>query len=170
MSPNLKANCPIYLLSTTLPCWKCGREQTVIALAVHSGVTVEDGEELEFGDPADQSDSVMLTYIEMLPSEVLTAAVEINPRFERRSSKTADTAYYCNGCDCGAFAGDHYLFSDPGEGFFPTTAEEAARIHYQRLPFKGVMPFNASWSHGTGRLILGHGQREPADVVGGADQ
>lgn len=159
MSPTLNANCPIFLLSASLPCWQCGRDQLVTGLGVHSGVTLEDGESYEFGDPADTSDLIMLIYIEALPQAVFKAVVQVNPLFAPRSSRTAGTRYYSNGCECGALIGDHYIVGQDGEAFFPTTADEAARVRYSLLPFEGLLPFVASWSHGSGRLILEHGQR-----------
>lgn len=118
MAPIIRVDCPIDLLVTMVRCWKCGHPETAIALGVHSGIEIDEGEEVPIGDPADASDLILLMYIEDLPSDVLAEVRRANPQFQVRASQTAEGTYYANGCACGSLFGDHYLMSEPGKGFF----------------------------------------------------
>lgn len=132
---------PFYLLSTDTVCWECGQKTRVCALAVKR--IREDA----YDDPA------VLRYVEWLPRKMRHELQGICPRFELRPSKTANTTYYTNACECGALIGDYYLMQ-PGEGFFPTTDEEIDGIDVKRLQYADVFSTRATGSWGVVEKIL----------------
>jgi hypothetical protein len=157
MNDVLHVQCPLYLLASTQTCWKCGQSQSVAALGTHSLMDDEN----QVGDPKDQTDLVFLTNIISMPAEVFEYIARGNQRYMRRHSLAADTIYYANTCECGANFGDFHLFSEPGGAFFPESEADAAQVNYHELPFEGSMPFECSWSHGLGELIIAHGKKGP---------
>jgi hypothetical protein len=93
------------------------------------------------------------------PKAVLDKVLALHPRFEKRTSKTTETSYYMNLCECGAHFGDFYLFSEPGGAFFPMDDQAAARIIVHELPLTGRFEFDCSYSMGLGQSILAHGKK-----------
>jgi len=158
MNDIIQVRCPLYLLRSTEPCWRCDLPQSVVALGTHS--LLDDGEGV--GDPDDRLALILLSNIEAMPDAVLEYITQRNPRYVKQYSRTADSTYYANSCDCGANFGDFYLFSEPGGAFFPLSEEEASRITYHRMPFVGELPFQCSFSQGPGDHILAHGREETA--------
>ncbi len=132
---------PFYIFRAQANCWKCRENCPVVALA--------SGE----GNP------FLLSNIESMPDQVLAAIRAINPNYELRTSRTAESQYFMNTCPCGAHFGDFYLYCEPGGAFFPTTEAEAARIEVMPLPFQGEFSIVCSPGIGTGDLILQHGKQ-----------
>jgi len=132
---------PFYLLTGSEPCWKCKLPQTVVGLAARSEDCGED------------SEPFLLHEIETMPDEFLAEIQRLHPQYQWRNS------YFANTCQCGAHFGDHYLFSEPGGAFFPSTEEEAAKIKIQELPFTGTFTFVCNPGYGIGGFILEHGER-----------
>ncbi|MGH8532129.1 MAG: hypothetical protein ACREV1_05205 [Gammaproteobacteria bacterium] len=140
MNEALQVHCPLYLLTSFEPCWKCGRPQTVVAIGAHC--LDDDGDEI--GDAGVQADLIFLNNIASMPFQVFKYIAQRNHRYVKRHSRTAGSTYYANTCECGVNFGDFYLFSEPGGAFFPETEADAARIKYHQMPFAGTLPFECS--------------------------
>lgn len=154
MNDLLLVHCPLYLLTSSEPCWKCGTPQSVNAVAVHN--LLEDGELVV--DEGDETELLVLSDIVQMPFEVFKYVAQRNHRYMKRHSRTAGEVYYANTCECGANFGDFYLHSEPGGAFFPATDEEASAIQLELMPFSGSLPFDCSYSVGVGQHILEHAQ------------
>src|SRR5688572_30737122 len=102
MNDAVRVSCPLFLLTTTAACWKCGTAQLVTGLGSHR--VVEDG--MFFGDEGDTSELVLLSNVEVMPQEVLDYVEAANPRYAQPQSNTARSTYYANTCECGALFGD----------------------------------------------------------------
>jgi hypothetical protein len=148
----LHVTAPIFLLRSTESCWRCHASQEVIALAFRWRL---DKDQDEDGQPG-ENEPIILDNIHAMPTPLLDATVSRHPHFEKRTSKTAGTAYYMNTCDCGAHFGDFYLFSEPGGAFFPTDETEASRITIEELPLTGTFELDCSYGEGLGDLIFEH--------------
>jgi hypothetical protein len=154
----LQVHCPLYLLKSSEPCWKCGSTQVVHALGVHN--LKDDGEDVV--DAGDTSELILLSNIVEMPFTVFKYVAQRNHRYMKRYSRTAGEKYYANTCECGANFGDFYLFSEPGGAFFPDTDDAAREIELETTPFTGTLRFVASYSIGTGEQILQHARRPSA--------
>ena len=156
----LRVTAPIYLLRSTESCWRCHACQEVIALAFkwHLDKGLDADEQPQEGEP------LILENIRAMPQAIFAYIVSVHPHFEKRTSKTAGTAYYMNTCDCGAHFGDFYLFNKPGGAFFPTDEAEAANITIEQLPFTGTFEFDCSYGEGVGDLIFAHAKKEKPRV------
>jgi hypothetical protein len=152
----LQVHCPLYLLTSSEVCWKCGATQYVLALGTHN---LHDGE-YDVVEPGDMSELVLLSNVEEMPLPVFEYMAQKNQRYMRHYSRTAGQTYYANTCECGANFGDFYLFSEPGGAFFPDTDEAAAEIELEVMPFSGSLRFVASYSVGVGEYILKHAKRK----------
>lgn len=150
MSDSLFIECPLYLLQSVEPCWKCKAEQVVHALACHQ--LTDDGSAVM--EPGDTSDLILLQNITAMPPGVFRYLNQKNGRYMQRFSRTAGGSYYANTCACGANFGDFYLFSEPGGAFFPDTDEAARLIVLEITPFTGILEFSADYSMGIGETIL----------------
>ena len=155
MSDGIQVFGPLFLLSSTEACWKCGTRQTVSGLGAHRLMD-------EVGEVGDSSGLILLSNIATMPAEVCEYMQARNPRYVLRQSRTAESTYYANTCECGALIGDFYLFSEPGGAFFPLSPNEAGLIKYHRIPFDGSFAFECSYSQGPGDAILVHGINESA--------
>ena len=143
---------PLYLVKSFEPCWKCHKEQSVIAIATRHIRT----EDFDFLDAGDQG-PVFLMNIEAMPQPILEYLSAAFPQFQNRRSHTMEMDYYANTCkDCGANFGDFYLFN-VGHAFSPMDAEQAKRMSIVELPYSGTFEFQCSWSMGSaGDLIFRH--------------
>jgi hypothetical protein len=151
----LKVTTPLFLLRGKETCWRCHSDQEVIALLFK---WVPDPEEPEDEQPR-EGEPILLQNIHKMPKAVLDKVLALHPRYEKRTSRTTETAYYMNLCDCGATFGDFYLFSEPGGAFFPMAEQAASRITIHEFPLTGSFDFDSSYSMGLGEFILEHGQR-----------
>ena len=158
MDDFLQVHCPLFLLTSSEPCWKCGAVQTVNAIGTHA---IRDGEE-ELADPGDTSELFLLSNIVEMPFPVFKFVAQRNHRYMKRHSRTAGATYYANTCECGANFGDFYLFSEPGGAFFPDSDEAARSIQLETMPFTGTLTFSSSYSVGIGEYILQHAKRGAA--------
>jgi hypothetical protein len=146
----LRATAPIFLLRSTESCWRCHASQQVIALALRW----RRDEHQDVHEQPEENEVLILHNIHTMPKLLLDAIVSRHPRFEKRTSKTAGTAYYMNTCGCGAHFGDFYLFSEPGGAFFPMDENEASRIIMEELPLTGTFELDCSYGMGLGDLIF----------------
>ena len=151
----LRVTAPIFLLRATESCWRCHASQEVIALAFKWH---QDKDQDADEQPA-EGEVLILDNINTLPKPLLDAIVSRHLHFEKRTSKTAGTAYYMNTCGCGAHFGDFYLFSEPGGAFFPTDEAEAAHITIEELPLTGTFELDCSYGMGLGDLIFEHAMK-----------
>ncbi len=151
----LRVTAPIFLLRATESCWRCHASQEVIALAFKCRLDKEQ-------DPDEQpaeNDILILDNIHTMPKPLIDAVLSRHPQFQKRTSKTAGTAYYMNTCTCGAHFGDFYLFSEPGGAFFPTDEAEAGHLTIEELPLTGTFELDCSYGMGLGDLIFEHGKK-----------
>jgi hypothetical protein len=147
---------PLYLVRSFAECWKCQKEQSVIAIATRR-IRTSDFDQLG----ADGSvEPVFLTNIEAMPPAIVQYLAAVQPQFQKRRSKTMEMDYYANTCkDCGENFGDWFLFSEPEGAFFPMGAEQCKRISVAVMPFEGVFEFTCSYGGGTGEFIFAHAAR-----------
>jgi hypothetical protein len=150
----VKVISPIYLLRSFQSCWKCGLNQEVIAIATKH-FEENNPDALHQGD-----EPVALENIEEMPQVIFDFIVQVHPRYEKRTSKTASSAYYMNICECGAHFGDFYLHYKPDGAFFPTNEDEAEQITIEEMPFTGAFDFTCSYGVGTGAFIFKHAQKK----------
>jgi hypothetical protein len=155
MQEKLLVHAPLYVLTTTTPCWRCGAEQSVIGLGCHN--VTDHGQEL--AEAGNTSELILLNNIVEMPPQVLELMNERNPRYTLHYSQMAEESYYANLCSCGANFGDHFLYSEPGGAFFPESVVEAQKIRIERLPCAGTLAFDCAWSMGMGQYILEYGQK-----------
>jgi hypothetical protein len=148
----VRVTAPIFLLRSTESCWRCHARQEVIALAFRWRLD----KELAADEQPQEGEPLILDNIHEMPEAILDYVVSVHPHFEKRTSKTAGTAYYMNTCDCGAHFGDFYLFNEPGGAFFPTDEAEAGNITIEQLPFTGTFEFDCRYCEGVGDLIFEH--------------
>ncbi len=147
----------LYLLTANAACWKCGRPQDVVAIAAQ-GLS-EGGEPIP--DTQDPMSLVVLSAIVEMPSELLAFIQQRQPRYQKQYSRTAETSYYANTCQCGALFGDHYLVSEPGGAFFPEDRADAARITMSRVPYNLPLLFHCDYSVGSvGEMIWENARRD----------
>ncbi len=151
----LRITAPIFLLRSSESCWRCHASQEAIALAFRWRLDKDQDKD----EQPEENEPLILQNIHTLPKAILDAVLSRHPHFEKRTSKTAGTAYYMNTCDCGAHFGDFYLFSEPGGAFFPMDETEAGHISIEQLPFNGTFEFECSYSRGLGDLILEHAKK-----------
>lgn len=155
MNDGIQVLDPLFLLISAEACWQCRAPQTVIAIGAHRLID-------EYGEVGDSRGLILLSNITAMPAHVWEYIRARNPRYVLRQSRTAESTYYANTCECGALIGDFYLFSEPGGAFFPLSPNEAAGIKYHRMPFDGPFAFECSYSQGPGDAILAHGINESA--------
>ncbi len=162
MDPRILVYPPLYLLSTTARCWRCGKPQPVLALSCHN---LRDGAD-DMRPPGDRSELLLLSYIAALPPAVLQELRKRNDRYQLAESRTLEDEYYANTCACGTFFGDHHLFFEPGGAFFPEAAVAAAAITLETLVVDGALHFDCTYSLGdTGQLILAYARRVGGTVA-----
>lgn len=152
----VKVTSPIYLLTSPTNCWRCGLEQRVVGLAASA---LEDIDPDHPESVEKYEELVLLSHISEMPELIQQHIRARHPAYEMHFSYTADSSYYANICECGANFGDHFLFSEPGEAFFPDSDEAASKITYLELPFQGEFEFDCSYSFGPCEAILEHGTR-----------
>lgn len=142
---------PIFLITSTEDCWRCGIPQPVIALASCSVLEADQDDE-----DAETSGPVILSSISRMPDEIERYLTSRFPRCQMHRSRTAGYAYFTNFCECGANFGDFYLHNEPGGAFFPTSEKEAEGMSVERLPFEGTFEFECSPGHSRGSFIFKH--------------
>ncbi len=89
----------------------------------------------------------LLRGMDVVPEALLQAVRAHHPSFDLRLSKTVGRSYYANACEqCGSLMGDHFLFSEPGGAFWPTIADEFAKVVIHRLAIEGEFRVDAQYS------------------------
>jgi len=125
---------PLFLISTNLICWWCGDDITVVGIVARDVVGSEDGE--EYRPSCDTDDFFSLTNIESLPAGLLAEIQAHSPTFGKAISFTAKPTYFANYCACcNALQGDHYVHSEPDQGFFPTDEADCVEIQVRTLNY-----------------------------------
>jgi hypothetical protein len=132
---------PFYLLETETECWKCGKEQGVIALA-----SKQTRDEPGYG-------AVTITYARCLPAELRFEVFRLHRRFGHNETKTTKGAYYVNFCECGALIGDHRLHKS-GMAFFPDDHKGVAGIRVKKLEYNESFRTMADPSWGIAEEII----------------
>ena len=149
---------PLYLIKSFEPCWKCRKEQRVVALASRR-LRTADFDTLDAGE---SSVLYFLINIDQMPQVISDYLFAAHPQFQQRHSRTMGMTYFANTCaDCGANFGDHYLFSEPEGAFWPQSTKQAKRITVIELPFAGLHVFRCSWAAGTGGFLFEHALKQP---------
>ncbi len=143
----LEISSPLYLVTSSEPCWKCSESQKVIAIAA---CAIKDEFETLGGD----GEMHFVINIEEMPQEIYEYIAAMNPNYKKHYSHTADFTYYSNTCSCGANFGDFYLYSEPDGAFFPQSAEIASTITAQLLPFNGQFKFIGGYGSVPGNIKL----------------
>jgi len=141
---------PIYLLRARERCWKCHSPQEVIAILT---CRLQE-QDPECGEYLYENEPILLHNVTQMPAPILSHIQSLHVRFEKRQSRTAETAYYMNTCPCGAHFGDFYLFSEPGGAFFPLSPEDAACVTIEKLPFSGTFDFVCTYGIGPGAPLF----------------
>jgi hypothetical protein len=145
------------LLTANAACWKYRQPQDVVAIAAQ-GLS-ESGEPIP--DTRDPGSLIILSAIEEMPSELLAFIQQMQPRYQKQYSRTAEMSYYANTCQCGALFGDHYLVSEPDGAFFPEDRAEAARITMSRVPCNLPLLLHCDYSMGSvGEMIWENARRD----------
>lgn len=152
---------PFYLFFSSEPCWKCGEEQTVVALGV-SGCHDEEYGFCSGGEGQSEEIILLVSNLSEIPEGLRSEIAKRHPRFKLHHSHTASSSYYANMCGCGAHFGDFYLFSEPGGAFFPTSEEEAESVAYCELPIAEPLEVVGNWSEGPGDNLFKNGRRVDA--------
>jgi hypothetical protein len=153
---------PLYLLESSEDCYRCGKPQTVVALAASCVNDFDEGpiETEENSEEEEGNDSgFLLLNIREMPEAIFALMSGANSRYRLPQSRKPGTEYYANFCECGANFGDFYLFSEPGHAFFPMSPEEAGKIGIAKLPIRGRFELRCGWEVAGGELIFKHGLR-----------
>lgn len=118
-----------WLAHSQLVCHAC------LAITPVVGLYVRDSFERELADP-EQVRRVdgFLHYVTQLDEDTELLAIRQRSRLWPDNSNTARLRYWMNHCEhCGAAQGDHYVFSTPGDAFFPTDDAGVRALRYERL-------------------------------------
>jgi hypothetical protein len=142
---------PFYAVRTKANCWKCGTPQDVVGL-IATSIEEDDDDE-----PTDSPATIQ--GIITMPEPLLLELVNLRPAFALCHSQSLGVSYYANACSCGTFFGDHYLYSEPGGGFFPMSDEEFAGIEVHDLPLTDALELDATWGMGIAGDLVEKGQR-----------
>lgn len=147
---------PLYLLTSSEPCYRCGAKAPVVALACKEFQDADD-------DPAElvgpDSEPVLIQSVTEMPDSLLKLIRAVHPHYEKRRSRMANSDYFMNVCpQCNAHFGDFFLFSEPEGAFFPMTDEAAAAITIRKLPIDANVEIDGSYSMGLGETIFQQGE------------
>lgn len=110
---------PLFLIETSLICWWCFEPITVIAIVARRASILEEGDELPYGEDADEYR--LLTHVESLP-ESLLAEIQVHaPTYSRSSASTDKRNYFSSTCaHCNAVQEDRHVHGALDQGFFQT--------------------------------------------------
>lgn len=149
---------PLFLIQTDVSCWKCSAPVRAVGIvANHVEDEDEDGEYVPYGD--DPSEFFSLSYVTAIPDQLLAEIHAVTQHFKSATSATARQSYFANHCpSCGALQGDHYVHSEPDEGFFKTTDEGLEDISVSTLGFSDTLMTEANVGSNSGicRLLARH--------------
>lgn len=147
---------PLYLLTSSEPCYRCGAAATVVALACKEFEDADD-EPAELAGPA--SEPVLIQSVTQMPDSLLKLIRDVHPHYEKRRSRMANSDYFMNVCpQCSAHFGDFFLFAEPEGAFFPMTDEATVAITIRKLPIGQTVEIEGSYSMGLGAVIFEQGR------------
>ena len=141
---------PFYIIESNIDCWKCGRSMKAVCLAA-GRISEETRDDLAGIDPG-----ILLQGVARAPEKLISELQLVNPGYQIATSKTRDSQYYMNHCECGAYTGDHFLFSQPGGGFFPLEERDAEKISIHQVGVEGVYEIESEYSYGAQDIIFEH--------------
>ncbi|MCY0852528.1 hypothetical protein [Cupriavidus sp. D39] len=129
-----------FLATASTTCWQCRESTPVFSLAVPPAHLTQyplpdddDGPITAVAWEVAECGSFLSDLVELSGSVRKLLAAHC-PAYRVDYSHTADANYLMNHCaSCGEKQGDFYLHHEPGEAFFPTTKDEAARITLQQV-------------------------------------
>jgi len=148
---SLRLFAPVYLLTSTERCYRCGSIAPVVAIAARQFVDTA-GDEVEV---APQVEPILVHDVTAMPDAVLKLIHEIHPHYDKRYSKMAEKEYFMNHCPrCKAHFGDFFMFSEPDGAFFPMTDEAVAAIEIRPLVRTGTIEVEATYSAGSAADIF----------------
>lgn len=133
LGPCIRAN-SYFVAIAKKPCWKCGKETSVIAPFVCGAYEVllpvydeeSDDEDLDW---VGRTEPTTLYYVDWVEEALAKRLAYFSPKFRRDFSKTTASHYWMNHCDhCDAKQGDYELHCEPGGAFQPLEAEDAAGV------------------------------------------
>ncbi len=138
---------PLFLISTNILCWWCSEQMPVVGIVSRDVTEIEDGE--EFPHTTEPDDFVTLSYIESLPDALIAEIHTHVPTYHLSTSSTLKQQYLANYCPrCNSLQGDHYLYSEPDQAFFPTSESGLQDIRVETMlfadPFETVASVGSS--------------------------
>ncbi len=148
---NVRAN-HYYIIESSKSCWKCGGPTRVFALALpvgHDVLEAIEDDDMEFESDeayeawvnspessewrtADMMAS--LHYVDHVPCAVEARIKALSPHFRVDFSKTTESSYWMNHCECcGMKQGDFDMHCEPGGAFVPLSLADAAQMIVYRV-------------------------------------
>ena len=115
-----------YVLQASNKCYRCGHTGPIFGvLPVGPFEVVGD-----VGCEPESDDALTMSTPETLPDVIAAQLTKVsNGMFRPDYSASSGFRYWMNHCtSCGAKVGAFYIYSEPGEGFFPTADEDFQRI------------------------------------------
>jgi len=123
-TPVQMIHAPVWLLTSTDHCYRCGKETPVFALSAQMLVDFErddDGEIYYQHIKTRQHGHISLYNLEMLDAQVASLLKQTAPNFRLDHSKTQGNRVYMNHCQhCAAKLGDYFMHCEPGGAFCPS--------------------------------------------------
>ncbi len=139
--PLLHVSAPIYIMTIQQPCYSCGQQIDVSAIATRSLI------DPEYDDPEALNGEVcLLTNIESIPEEIARLIQLKHPRY----SKTANLEYMMTVCNCGAHQGDFFV----GKALFDAACNEPDLIKVEKLPIQGKWDLSCGYSYSSAYELL----------------
>ncbi len=115
---------PVWLLTSTERCYRCGQDTPVFALSAQVLVDFErddDGEIYYQQITTRQHGHISLYNLEMLDVHVASLLKQLAPNFRRDYSKSQSKRAYMNHWQhCAAKLGDYFMHCEPGGAFCPS--------------------------------------------------
>ena len=128
---------PLYLFRVRQPCYSCGMEIEVIAIATNHLV------DPEYDDPNEMDGEVcLLSNIASMPFEIMAEVQARHPQYLPRFSQTADFEYLMTVCQCGAHQGDYHV----QKAMFNAACYEPETIKVEELPLQGRWEIDCGYS------------------------
>jgi hypothetical protein len=141
--PMLTVTPPLFLIETSLICWWCFEPITVIAIVARRASILDEGDELPFGEDADEY--LLLTHVESLP-ESLLAEIQVHaPKYSRSSASTDKRNYFSNICaHCNAVQEDRHVHGALDQGLLQTDEADSPTRRLIALVFAERFQMEAS--------------------------
>lgn len=114
---------PVWLLTASDRCYRCGQDTPVFALSAQMLVDFEhddDGDIYYQHITTRQHGHISLYNLEMLDVQIASLLKQVAPNFRLDQSKTQAKRVYMNHCQhCAAKLGDYFMHCEPGGVFCP---------------------------------------------------